>query len=81
MLSSQTKDQVTAVAFQNLSQKLPGGLNLDSVLQAEEKFLDECIYVVGFHRKKAKYVRQHAFLSLFIKCSLVKAEQYTLSDI
>ncbi|CAG8515472.1 11503_t:CDS:2, partial [Funneliformis mosseae] len=43
MLSSQTKDQVTAAAIQNLRQKLLGGLNLDSILQAEEKFLDECI--------------------------------------
>jgi len=56
MLSSQTKDQVTAAAIQNLRQKLPGGLNLDSILQAEEEFLKECISVVGFHRRKAKYV-------------------------
>ncbi|CAI2165843.1 7047_t:CDS:2 [Funneliformis geosporum] len=60
MLSSQTKDQVTAAAIQNLRQKLPGGLNLDSILQAEEEFLDECISKVGFHRKKAKYLKQSA---------------------
>jgi endonuclease III len=53
MLSSQTKDHVNAAAIQNLRQVLPGGLNLDSVLQAEESLLDKCISKVGFHRKKA----------------------------
>jgi endonuclease-3 len=53
MLSSQTKDHVTAAAVQNLRQKLPGGLNLNSVLQVNEKFLDQCISKVGFHHKKA----------------------------
>ncbi|RIA93240.1 putative endonuclease [Glomus cerebriforme] len=60
MLSSQTKDHVTAAAIQNLRQKLPGGLNLDNVLQAEEKFLDDCISKVGFHRRKATYLKQTA---------------------
>ncbi|GBB91999.1 hypothetical protein RclHR1_01950011 [Rhizophagus clarus] len=60
MLSSQTKDHVTAAAVQNLRQKLPGGLNLDSILQVDEKFLDECISKVGFHRKKATYLKQSA---------------------
>ncbi|CAB4401543.1 unnamed protein product [Rhizophagus irregularis] len=60
MLSSQTKDHVTAAAVQNLRQKLPGGLNLDSMIQANEKFLDECISKVGFHRKKATYLKQSA---------------------
>lgn len=55
MLSSQTKDQVTAEAIQNLRKKLPGGLTLQSVLQVDEKFLDQCISKVGFHNKKAKY--------------------------
>ncbi|RHZ75975.1 hypothetical protein Glove_208g209 [Diversispora epigaea] len=60
MLSSQTKDQVTAEAIQNLRQKLPGGLTLQSVLQADEKFLDQCISKVGFHNKKAKYIKSAA---------------------
>ncbi|CAG8583894.1 13243_t:CDS:2, partial [Acaulospora colombiana] len=54
MLSSQTKDQVTAAAIHDLRQKLPGGLTLKSVLQVDEDFLDQCISKVGFHRKKAK---------------------------
>jgi endonuclease-3 len=60
MLSSQTKDEVTAAAIQNLRQKLPGGLNLDSVLQAKEELLDKCIFKVGFHRKKVTYLKQAA---------------------
>ena len=61
MLSSQTKDHVNAAAIQNLRQILPGGLNLDSILQAEEKLLDKCIFKVGFHRKKATYVQDLSF--------------------
>ncbi|CAG8459359.1 12639_t:CDS:2 [Acaulospora morrowiae] len=60
MLSSQTKDQVTAAAIHELRQKLSGGLNLKSVLQADEEYLDQCISKVGFHRKKAKYMKQVA---------------------
>ncbi|KAF0551523.1 DNA glycosylase [Gigaspora margarita] len=60
MLSSQTKDQVTAAAMQNLRQQLTGGLNIESIMQVDEKFLDQCISKVGFHRRKAKYIKQTA---------------------
>ncbi|CAG8474180.1 7529_t:CDS:2 [Racocetra fulgida] len=43
MLSSQTKDQVTAAAMQNLRQQLTGGLNIESIMQVDEEFLDQCI--------------------------------------
>ncbi|CAG8741906.1 27259_t:CDS:2 [Dentiscutata erythropus] len=60
MLSSQTKDQVTAAAMQNLRQQLKGGLNMESIMQVDEEFLDQCISKVGFHRRKAKYIKQAA---------------------
>ncbi|CAG8841801.1 34406_t:CDS:2, partial [Racocetra persica] len=60
MLSSQTKDQVTAAAMQNLRQQLTGGLNIESIMQVDEEFLDQCISKVGFHRRKAKYIKQAA---------------------
>ncbi|CAG8468088.1 13418_t:CDS:2 [Cetraspora pellucida] len=60
MLSSQTKDQVTAAAMQSLRQQLRGGLNIETIMQIDEEFLDQCISKVGFHRRKAKYIKQAA---------------------
>src|SRR4051812_15448345 len=48
MLSSQTKDQVTAAAIENLGKTLPGGLTIDSVLDCSEDVLSRCIDKVGF---------------------------------
>ncbi|CAG8696918.1 13437_t:CDS:2, partial [Ambispora leptoticha] len=60
MLSSQTKDQATADAVNNLRQKLLGGLNIQSVIDTDERILDECISKVGFHKTKAKWIKQAA---------------------
>ncbi|CAG8433005.1 6307_t:CDS:2 [Ambispora gerdemannii] len=60
MLSSQTKDQITAEAINNLRQKLPGGLNIQSIIDTDELILDECISKVGFHKQKAKWIKQAA---------------------
>ncbi|CAG8841130.1 13416_t:CDS:2, partial [Racocetra persica] len=60
MLSSQTKDQVTATAMQNLCQQLTEGLNIESIMQVDEEFLDQCISKVEFHCRKAKYIKQAA---------------------
>lgn len=56
MLSSQTKDPVTAEATANLRRTLPGGLTLESILAASEEDIAQCICKVGFWRRKAEYV-------------------------
>ena len=47
MLSSQTKDEVTAKAMNQL-QKLP--LDIDSILSTNEERISELIYPVSFYR-------------------------------
>lgn len=47
MLSSQTKDQVTAGAMQRLRAR---GLTVDSILQTDDRTLGTLIYPVGFWR-------------------------------
>ena len=47
MLSSQTKDQVTAGAMQRLRAR---GLTVDSILQTDDSTLGALIYPVGFWR-------------------------------
>ncbi|KAL1585563.1 Endonuclease III-like protein [Cladosporium halotolerans] len=60
MLSSQTKDTVTAVAMKNLQDNLPGGFNLAALLTVEPERLNELIGKVGFHNNKTKYIKQVA---------------------
>uniref|UniRef100_A0A8C3X4M4 Endonuclease III-like protein 1 n=1 Tax=Catagonus wagneri TaxID=51154 RepID=A0A8C3X4M4_9CETA len=55
MLSSQTKDQVTAGAMQRLQ---ACGLTVDSVLRMDDSTLGTLIYPVGFWRSKVKYIKQ-----------------------
>ncbi|XP_047636857.1 endonuclease III-like protein 1 [Phacochoerus africanus] len=55
MLSSQTKDQVTAGAMQRLRAH---GLTVDSILQMDDSTLGTLIYPVGFWRSKVKYIKQ-----------------------
>ncbi|KAL7271495.1 alpha,alpha-trehalase nth1 [Rhizina undulata] len=62
MLSSQTKDTVTAVAMRNLRNGLPGGLCLESILDVDPKKLDELIRPVGFHNRKTQYIKSAALL-------------------
>ncbi|KAK3901455.1 putative serine esterase-domain-containing protein [Staphylotrichum tortipilum] len=59
MLSSQTKDTVTAEAIRRLQAELPGhapgvppGLNLENMLAVEPAVLNEMIGKVGFHNNK-----------------------------
>uniref|UniRef100_A0A060TC13 Endonuclease III homolog n=1 Tax=Blastobotrys adeninivorans TaxID=409370 RepID=A0A060TC13_BLAAD len=58
MLSSQTKDTTNAIAMANLRENLPGGLNVDSILATDEKTLDKLIFPVGFHSRKAGYIKK-----------------------
>ncbi|KAI5462466.1 DNA glycosylase [Mariannaea sp. PMI_226] len=61
MLSSQTKDTVTAVVMRKLQTELPAhkpgapvGLNLDNILAVEPAMLNQFIWAVGFHNNKTK---------------------------
>ncbi|KAF2452981.1 DNA glycosylase [Lineolata rhizophorae] len=60
MLSSQTKDAVTAAAMRRLQTELPGGLRVGAVLAADAAALDEMIGKVGFHNTKARNVKRVA---------------------
>ncbi|KAI4723757.1 DNA glycosylase [Aureobasidium sp. EXF-10728] len=60
MLSSQTKDTVTAVAMKTLQENLEGGFNLAALLTVEPERLNELIAKVGFHNNKTKYIKATA---------------------
>lgn len=60
MLSSQTKDPVTAEAVYNLQRTLPNGLCLQSLLQADDATISNCIAKVGFWRRKTGYLKSAA---------------------
>ncbi|KAI7863545.1 DNA glycosylase [Spinellus fusiger] len=60
MLSAQTKDTVTSVVVKSLQTTLPGGLGLQSILNIDEQELDYRIRAVGFHTKKAMYIKKTA---------------------
>ncbi|KAF3046898.1 DNA N-glycosylase and apurinic/apyrimidinic (AP) lyase [Didymella heteroderae] len=62
MLSSQTKDTVTAVAMRGMQERMPGGFNLESVLALEPTELNGMINKVGFHNLKTKYIKQTALI-------------------
>lgn len=62
MLSSQTKDEVNYAALVALkshfvSKGFPG-LCLEAILEATEAEIDQCICKVGFHRRKAGYIKK-----------------------
>ncbi|XP_008278535.1 endonuclease III-like protein 1 isoform X2 [Stegastes partitus] len=54
MLSSQTKDQVTAAAMQKLRVH---GCTVDNILATDDEKLGKLIYPVGFWRNKVKYLK------------------------
>ncbi|KAJ8246235.1 hypothetical protein GJAV_G00265320 [Gymnothorax javanicus] len=55
MLSSQTKDQITAAAMEKLRQH---GLTVQNILSTDDQTLGELIYPVGFWKTKVKYIKQ-----------------------
>lgn len=57
MLSSQTKDAVTAAAMTNLKKRF-FPLTVQSMLDATEEEIDACINKVGFHNRKATYIKK-----------------------
>ena len=58
MLSSQTKDEVTASAFKILQQKLGECFGAAEMVQIAVEEIDDCIRSVGFHRRKSLYLHQ-----------------------
>lgn len=60
MLSSQTKDPVTAAAIKNMQEGLPRGFCLEDLLEVEPTRLNELICKVGFHNNKTKYIKATA---------------------
>ena len=59
MLSSQTKDPVVGAAMRRLQKELkPNGLTMPSVKVASEDRVRELIYGVGFHNRKAEYIKR-----------------------
>ncbi|XP_071359606.1 endonuclease III-like protein 1 [Trachinotus anak] len=54
MLSSQTKDQVTAAAMQKLRAH---GCTVENILRTDDETLGKLIYPVGFWRTKVKYLK------------------------
>ena len=64
LLSSQTRDQQTAQAITNLNQF---GLSIQNMIDADQEQIDFCIKGVGFHAKKANYIK---------KCSLILKQKH-----
>ncbi|QLQ81664.1 hypothetical protein HG537_0F04250 [Torulaspora globosa] len=66
MLSAQTKDELNAEAMGNLIRysieelNIPEGLTLEALLRIDEKVLVDLVKMVGFHNRKAHYVKQTA---------------------
>lgn len=56
-LSSQTRDEVTALAMQRLKSQLSGGLTLASAIKARHATLGKLIKPVAFHNTKAKHLK------------------------
>ncbi|XP_023277826.1 endonuclease III-like protein 1 [Seriola lalandi dorsalis] len=54
MLSSQTKDQVTAAAMQKLRAH---GCTVENILNTDDETLGKLVYPVGFWRTKVKYLK------------------------
>uniref|UniRef100_A0A7S1NTP3 Endonuclease III homolog n=1 Tax=Eutreptiella gymnastica TaxID=73025 RepID=A0A7S1NTP3_9EUGL len=55
MLSSQTKDEMTAAAVRRLQKH---GLTMPKILRTPDVKLEELLYGVGFHRKKVHYLKE-----------------------
>lgn len=57
MLSSQTKDGVTAKAMSNLQEY---GLTIEGLIDIKQDKLEQLIFPVGFYRRKAQYLKTTA---------------------
>jgi endonuclease-3 len=66
MLSSQTKDEITAKAMESLRGTIKP-LNVENLIKLKEEELGKLIYPVGFWKTKAKHI---------LKSSLILKEKY-----
>lgn len=65
MLSAQTKDEVNYQAMKKLqdyfiSHGYKNGLSMEAILDTDQAKLDELIYKVGFHHRKANFIKRTA---------------------
>ncbi|KAH8114196.1 DNA glycosylase [Phellopilus nigrolimitatus] len=60
MLSSQTKDEVTAAATERLRAALGGSITVPALVAADASTISSAIASVGFWRRKTQYVKQAA---------------------
>lgn len=66
MLSAQTKDETNAKAMLAMTHycmhelEEPDGITLNALLKIDEANLNDLIRIVGFHKKKTKYIKQMA---------------------
>jgi len=56
MLSSQTKDEVTNAAVENLRKALGGSISIKGMIAAEDTVISRAISKVGFWNRKTKQV-------------------------
>ena len=59
MLSSQTKDEVTHAAMQRLREH---GCTIGSILQTDDKVLEDLIHPVGFKKTKVQYIKRTSII-------------------
>ncbi|KAI8802616.1 DNA glycosylase, partial [Cladochytrium replicatum] len=59
-LSSQTKDEVTSDAVRKLQKETPEGFTVDGIRGMTEAEIDKAICKVGFHNRKAGYMKRTA---------------------
>jgi endonuclease-3 len=67
ILSSQTKDEVNYKAMANMKQHFQSmghhyGITVDAMKEVDEKKLDQLIFSVGFHSRKASYLKRVALI-------------------
>ena len=64
MLSSQTKDTITAQAMRNLQGRLPSppGLSVQGIINVSAEELNKLIRPVGFHNVKTKHIKAMAHI-------------------
>lgn len=63
MLSSQTKDEITNAAVDNLRNAFGGSISIDAMIAADDSVISKAIAKVGFWSKKTKYLHESFLFS------------------
>ncbi|KIM49604.1 hypothetical protein M413DRAFT_407778 [Hebeloma cylindrosporum] len=74
MLSSQTKDEVTNAAVENLREAFGGSISVDAMIAAEESVISRAIAKVGFWNRKTGQV-------MYLKRSAIRLRDDFNSDV